>query len=287
MTAEHTFQSPPEGRFFIKMHGLRNHFVIIDGREDPYRPDVAEILRVCDQQTGVGGDQLIVIEAPTELGDAAGATAFMRILNVDGREVEACGNATRCVAWLLLEEAAADEVRIETLAGIIRCRRTGDMAVSCEMGRISMQWRDIPLAEERDTCHLDVGPESLGDAVALNIGNPHVVFFVDDFDAVDVESFAPDIQKLPLFPNEVNVGLAELVADDHIRSAVFERGAGLTTACGSGACVAAYAALARGMTEKRRVTVSMPAGDVVIEIDDDGVATMTGPVAYCFSGYFR
>jgi diaminopimelate epimerase len=279
------FQSAPAGRYFIKMHGLRNHFVITDGRQDAYRPEVAEIVRICDPETGVGGDQLIVIEAPTPSGLASGAAAFMRILNVDGREVEACGNATRCVAWLLLEEAETGEIGLETLAGTINCRRTGDMEVSCEMGEVTMDWQDIPLAKECDTCHLDIGPAGIGDAVALNIGNPHVVFFVDDLDAVSIESFAPAIQKLPLFPNEVNVGIAEIIAADHIRSVVFERGAGLTTACGSGACVAVYAALARGLTDRKTVTVSMPAGEVLIDIDDNGSVTMTGPVAYCFSGY--
>ena len=286
MPPQPSFRDPPGGRYFIKMHGLENHFVIMDGRSQAYRPAVEEIVRICDPNTGIGGDQLIVIESPSESGVATGAVAFMRILNVDGREVEACGNATRCVAWLLLEEEAKDEIALETLAGVIRCKRTGPMEVSCEMGRISMEWGDIPLAEKRDTCHLDLGAGSPGDAVALNIGNPHVVFFVDDFDAIDIEGFAPAVQKLPLFPDEVNVGIAELVAGDHIRSAVYERGAGLTTACGSGACVAAYAALARGMTDKRRMTVGMPAGNVIIEIGDDGLATMTGPVAYCFSGYY-
>ena len=282
-----SFRVAPEGRYFIKMHGLENHFVITDGRPRPYRPTAAEITRICDPNRGVGGDQLIVIESPTASGAGQGAAAFMRILNVDGREVETCGNATRCVAWLLLEERGEDEISLETLAGVIRCKRTGPMEVSCEMGRVSMEWRDIPLAEERDTCHLDLGPGTPGHAVALNIGNPHVVFFVDDVDTIEIESFAPAIQKSSLFPDEVNVGVATLVADDHIRSMVFERGAGLTAACGSGACVAAYAALARGLTDRRCITVSMPAGDVIIDIDDSGSATMTGPVAYCFSGYYR
>ena len=282
-----SFQRSPAGRFFIKMHGLENNFVITDGRPEPYQPTVAEIAWICDPKSGVGGDQLIVIESPTGSGAAQGAVAFMRILNVDGREVEACGNATRCVAWLLLEEERKDEIALETLAGVIPCRRTGHMEVSCEMGRVSMDWRDVPLAEERDTCHLDLGDAAPGHGVALNIGNPHVVFFVDDFDEVDIESIAPTIQKLPLFPDEVNVGFAQLVGHNHIRSAVFERGAGLTTACGSGACVAAYAALARGMTDTRRFAVSMPAGDVIIEIDDNGLVSMTGPVAFCFSGYYQ
>lgn len=276
------FGARATGRFFIKMHGLRNHFVITDGRDEPYHPDDREIIRICDQQTGVGGDQLIVIEQARDNG----ADIFMRILNVDGREVEACGNATRCVAWLLMEEQGRDELVVETLAGKLPCSRTGPMEVSCGMGRVTMEWQDIPLAEERDTCHLDLSFGPLGDGIALAIGNPHVVFFVEDLDAIDIRSIAPDIQRHPLFPNQVNVGVARMTAADAMRLVVYERGAGLTAACGSGACVAAYAALARGLTDSNKMTIEMPAGSVAIEIADDGMATLSGPVAYCFSGYF-
>ena len=275
------FDKRPSGRFFIKMHGLRNHFVITDARTEPYRPEEQEIVRICDPQTGAGGDQLIVIEQARN----SCADVFMRILNVDGREAEACGNATRCVAWLLMEEQKTDEVIVETLAGPLECKRTGSMQVSCEMGRVSMAWRDIPLAEERDTCHLDISFGPLSDGVALAIGNPHVVFFVDDLDAVDIEAIAPQIQQHPLFPNQVNVGVAQMTSEDGMRLTVYERGAGLTTACGSGACVAAYAAHARGLTDRNKMTIEMPAGAVGIEITDAAMAIMSGPVAYCYSGY--
>ncbi len=281
MTEPPAFGKTPAGRFFVKMHGLRNHFVITDAREDPYRPDDEEIIRICDPQTGVGADQLIIIEPPR----APGADVFMRILNVDAREVEACGNATRCVAWLMMEERKSDAITVETLAGALDCKRAGPMQVSCAMGQVTMDWRAIPLAEERDTCHLDIEFGPLSDAVALAIGNPHVVFFVDELDAIDLESLAPQIQQHSLFPNQVNVGVAQMIDDDRVRLAVYERGAGLTTACGSGACVAAYAALARGLTDSRTMAVEMPAGQVTIEITGDGTAIMTGPVAYCFSGY--
>lgn len=281
MTEPPAFGKTPAGRFFVKMHGLRNHFVITDAREDAYRPDDEEIIRICDPQTGVGADQLIIIEPPR----APGADVFMRILNVDAREVEACGNATRCVAWLMMEQRNSDAITVETLAGTLDCRRAGPMQVSCAMGRVTMDWRAIPLAEERDTCHLDIEFGPLSDAVALAVGNPHVVFFVDELDAIDLESLAPQIQQHSLFPNQVNVGVAQMIDEDRLRLAVYERGAGLTTACGSGACVAAYAALARGLTDSRTMTVEMPAGQVTIEITGDGTAIMTGPVAYCFSGY--
>ena len=270
----------PRGRPFLKMHGLRNHFVIVDGRETPYRPGLAEIVRICDPEIGVGGDQLVVIEPA-----GGAADAFMRLFNVDGREVEACGNATRCVAWLLMEESNCDGVKIETLAGILECRRVAEWQVSCDMGRISMRWNDVPLAEERDTLHLDVTAGALSEPAALNVGNPHAVFFVDDVDAVDLASIAPAIQENPLFPEQVNVGVAQLIDDSHLKLIVYERGAGLTMACGSGACAAAYAALARNLTASKRITVTLPAGDVEITITGDDHAIMAGPVAFCFSGY--
>ena len=268
------------GRPFVKMHGLRNHFVITDARGDEYRPGKEEIERICDPQVGVGADQLIVIEdATSEASDV-----FMRIYNVDGREVEACGNATRCVAWLVLEETQRHSVVVETVAGPLECERAGDMRVGCGMGRIDMDWRAIPLAEERDTLYLDIECPGLDSPVALNIGNPHVVFFVDDVSGVDLASIAPGIQRNQLFPNGVNVGIAEMRSETEMRLVVYERGAGLTTACGSGACVAVFAARARGLTSEDRMTVVMPAGAVEIALHNDGSAVMTGPVAFSFSG---
>ncbi len=281
MNESPAFGKPPAGRFFVKMHGLRNHFVITDAREEPFRPAAADVVRICDPQVGVGAEQLIVIEQPRD----GSADVFMRILNVDGREVEACGNATSCVAWLLMEERGSDAVNVETLAGVLECKRAGQLLVSTAMGRVTMDWRAIPLSEERDTCHLDLEFGPLRDAVALAIGNPHVVFFVDDLDDVDLGSIAPQVQRHSLFPNQVNVGVAQLVDSDRLRLAVYERGAGLTSACGSGACVAVYAALARGLTDARTITVEMPAGAVTVDITADGTAIMTGPVAYSFSGY--
>lgn len=287
MSESISFVAPPSGRYFIKMHGLRNHFVITDARNVPYRPDTAEVVRICDSEIGVGGDQLIVLQRPTTAGKQKGAYAFMRILNVDGREVEACGNATRCVAWLLMEELNNDRVVVETLAGNLECRKTGILEANCTMGQILTDWRDIPLAEERDTSHLDLSFGPLNDPIALNIGNPHLVYFVPDLDTVDVESLAPKIQSHPLFPEQVNIGVAQMLSDDSLRLMVYERGAGLTTACGSGACVAVYAALIRRLSVNRTMIVHMPAGDVKIEITEDNNAIMTGPVAYCFSGYYR
>jgi diaminopimelate epimerase len=275
----------PRGRPVLKMHGLCNHFVIVDGRSDPWRPAKNEVVRLCDARCGVGADQVVVIERPSARGEADGAIAFARFWNVDGREAGACGNATRCVAWLLLEEQTSDELLLETRVGVLQCRRIGPWRVRTGMGRISMDWRDIPLDRERDTCHLGLQSGPLQDPVALNIGNPHVVFFVDDVGGIDLETLAPPIQNDAVFPEQVNVGIAQMLSESRMRLRVYERGAGLTMACGSGACVAVFAALARGLTDSRNMTVELPGGNLDIEILPDGTAVMAGPVEFCFSGY--
>ena len=159
------------------------------------------------------------------------------------------------------------------------------IACACDMGAIKTSWRDVPLAEETDTLHLPVGAGPLEDAVALSVGNPHAVYFVDDIEAIDLGALAPDIQRHGLFPEQVNVGIAEVVDADRLRVRVYERGAGLTTACGSGACAAVYAARARGLIDTREAVVGMPAGEVTIRLQPDNHVDMSGPVAYCFSGF--
>jgi len=266
------------------MHGLENHFVVVDGREVPYAPDPDESAHICNQGTGVGADQLLIIQAPTGQGAKAGAYAFMRIINIDGKDAGACGNAMRCFAWLMLEETGRDKIILETVVGPLHCQRVGHKIVSVEMGRITTEWGSIPLARPTDTQHLDVENGLLSDGIALNIGNPHVVYFVNDLKVIDIASLAPAIQNNPLFPNQVNVGAAQVVRDDYIRSIVYERPGLLTRACGSGACVAVRAAQLRGLTKRNRVTVEMPAGLVDIEIRIDNSAVLTGPVEFCFSG---
>ena len=267
------------GREFVKMQGLRNHFVIVDGRVDAFTPTVDEIVRICDPTRGVGADELVVMEPAANGGDV-----FMRIYNIDGREVEACGNATRCVAWLLIEELGKNDVVVETVAGRLGCSKAGDRVVTASMGQVSAEWRDVPMSEERDTLHVDVSSGSLRDAVVLNVGNPHAVFFVDDLDAVDIVADAPAIQQNSLFPNEVNVGVAEVSGEASLRLKVYERGVGLTMACGSGTCAAVFAARARGLIDASRVDVELPGGAASVEILSDNTAVMTGPVAYCFRG---
>jgi diaminopimelate epimerase len=273
----------PRGRPFIKMHGLRNDFIIVDGRNQPYMPSVEEIVRICDRREGVGADELLIIE-PSRAG-SEDAAAFVRIFNPDGREVESCGNASRCVGWLLLQESNRDEVMIDTLGGLLGCRRAGDKLVAVEMGKLRTGWRDIPLVREMDTLHLGIGAGPLNDPVGMNIGNPHAVFFVDDLDSVDLTIWGPQLQKHPLFPQEANIGAAQLIDPKTLKLSVWERPGALTTACGTGACVAVAAAHRRGLADANRMTVIMPAGSVEIELKGDDCVVMTGPVETCFAGY--
>ncbi|MGB9437909.1 MAG: diaminopimelate epimerase [Desulfobacterales bacterium] len=271
------------GRPFIKMHGLRNDFIIVDGRRQPYRPSVDEIVRHCDRREGVGGDELLIIDPPR--AGSAEAVAFVRIFNPDGREVEACGNASRCVGWLLLQESKRDEVSIDTLGGLLGCRRAGVKLVAVDIGKLRTGWQDIPLVREMDTLHMNIGAGPLRDPVAMNIGNPHAVFFVDDLDSVDLTIWGPQLQKHPLFPQEANIGVAQLIDSNTLKLSVWERPGALTTACGTGACVAVAAAHRRGLTDANRMRVIMPAGSVEIELKDDDAVVMTGPVETCFAGY--
>jgi diaminopimelate epimerase len=238
-------------------------------------------VRICDPAIGVGADELIIIEL-----SESGADAFMRIFNGDGREVEACGNALRCVAWLLLEESGEDDVVVETLAGQLPCHRIGDMQVRAAMGKVSMDWQSVPLSGERDTLHVGISSGALDDPVALNVGNPHAVFFVNDIGDMDMEADAPAIQENDLFPNGVNVTAAQMLNEQKMRLLVYERGAGLTMACGSAACAAVFAARQRGLTNETEMEVELPGGVVTIEIQEDNTALMTGPVAFSFSGNF-
>ncbi len=273
------------GRPFIKMHGLRNDFVIVDGRNQPYVPPAEEVVRICDRREGIGADELLILEPPRDQSETSAAYAFVRIFNPDGREVEACGNATRCVGWLFLQESKRDAVVIDTLGGLLGCRRAGDKLVAVEMGRLRTDWQDIPLAHAMDTLHLEIGAGPLRDPVGMNIGNPHAVFFVEDLDTVDLAVYGPQLQKHPLFPEEANVGAAQIIDPKTLKLSVWERPGAMTTACGTGACVAVGAAHRRGLTDEKRMTVIMPAGSVEIELKEDNAVVMTGPVEICYTGY--
>jgi diaminopimelate epimerase len=259
---------------FVKMHGLGNDFVVLDARVQSVPAiDSALAAALADRHTGIGCDQLILLE-PSPAADFR-----MRIFNSDGSEVEACGNATRAVG--LLHGAPA---RIETAGGLISAS-PADGGISVEMGQPLFDWNRIPLAYAMDTLSMPVGWEELENPVAVNVGNPHVIFFVPDCDAVDLARLGAQIERDPLFPERVNVNAATVTARDTIRLRVWERGAGLTRACGTGACATAVAAMRLGLTD-RSVTVTLPGGSLRIDWREDGEIVMTGAAAESFRGSF-
>lgn len=260
-------------RPFVKMHGLGNDFVLFDARDVPLALTGTQVRALADRHSGIGCDQLVVIEAAPG-GDA---DAFMRIWNADGGEVEACGNAARCVAQLIGARAT-----IDTTGGRIAGYADKDGA-TIDMGRPRFDWRDIPLGLAMDTLHMPVAWEELASPAAVNIGNPHVVFFVDDLAAIDLARLGPVIEHDALFPARVNVNVAQVVSRTQLRLAVWERGAGLTRACGTGACATAVAAVRRGLCD-RCVTVTLPGGNLRIDWQSDDHVHMSGPVATSFTG---
>ncbi|KJS45140.1 MAG: diaminopimelate epimerase [Rhodospirillaceae bacterium BRH_c57] len=265
---------------FRKMHGLGNDFVVIDlrGGGHPFTP--AQVTRIADRRKGVGCDQFITIEPPR----TPGATAFMGIRNPDGSEAGACGNATRCVAALLMAELAADAVVIETISGLLPATRAAGGLVTVDMGPARLDWDAIPLAEARDTAALGLSAGSLQGGVAVSMGNPHAVFFVDDVAAVPLEDVGPRVETDPLFPARTNVEAVQVLTRDTLRMRVWERAAGITQACGSGACAVLVAAVRLGLAD-RRAQVILDGGPLTIEWrENDGHVLMTGPVATSFTG---
>ena len=267
------------GRRFTKMHGLGNDFVVIDARNAALELDAARARIIADRRIGVGCDQLIVIEAPR----SARADAYMRILNPDGSEAGACGNGTRCVADLLLRETSRDHLVIETIAGLLDAQRVRGDRISVDMGEARLDWREIPLASACDTLHVPVMIDALADPACCSMGNPHATFFVADAQALELASLGPAVEHHAMFPERVNVGIVQVLDRGRIRFRVWERGAGITPACGSGACAAIVNAARRGVTE-RRATVILDGGELEIEWLADGHVRMTGPVATSFTG---
>ncbi|MEY2942842.1 MAG: hypothetical protein RLY97_856 [Pseudomonadota bacterium] len=260
---------------FTKMHGLGNDFIVLDGRETALpRMDRALAAALADRHTGIGCDQLIVLE-PSRTADFK-----MRIFNQDGGEVEACGNATRAVGLLHGQPA-----RIETAGGIL-IATPSDTGIAVNMGAPRFAWDAIPLAYAMDTLTMPVGWETLENPAAVNVGNPHVVFFVDDNQLVDLTRLGPIIEHDPLFPARVNVNVATVTARHALSLRVWERGVGETRACGTGACASAIAAMRRGLCD-RQVTVTLAGGDLHIAWDAAGDITMTGPAATSFVGHFN
>jgi diaminopimelate epimerase len=263
---------------FIKMHGLGNDFVVLDGRAAPIALSEAQIRAIADRRTGVGFDQMIVIEPPKN-----GADAYMRILNADGGEVEACGNATRCVAAWLSEEADRPALSIETVVGTLLTNVNADGTVTVDMGEARLGWDEIPLAREMGTLKVMAGVAPLTEATCVNVGNPHAVYFVDDVESVPMAEIGPRIEHDPMFPQRINVEAVQILSPTKMRMRVWERGVGITRACGTGACASLVAAVRRGLSE-RKADVILDGGTLTIEWTEDGRVLMTGPVAISYRG---
>jgi diaminopimelate epimerase len=263
---------------FRKMHGLGNDFVVLDGRTTRLRVSPAAAAAIADRHFGVGCDQFIVMEPGVD-----GADVFMRIRNPDGSEAGACGNATRCIAAVVAEESGRDRIVVRTIAGDLPVERLPGGMWRADMGAARLGWRDVPLAREMDTLHLDLARGAVADPAACSMGNPHATFFVPDLDRVPVTEIGPSLEHDPVFPDRANIGFAQILSPEHMRLVIWERGAGLTLACGSGACAAIVNAHRRGLTG-RRATISMPGGDLLMEWREDGHVLMTGPVATAFTG---
>ena len=264
---------------FRKMHGLGNDFVVIDRRREDIAIDGAAARALADRHTGIGCDQLILIELPRD----PAAQIFMRILNADGSEAAACGNGARCIARLIAEETGNRHVRLETLAGLIDAELLPNRRVAVDMGPARTRWSEVPLARAMDTLCVDLALGALASPVCSSIGNPHATFLVGDADAVDLAALGPILEHDSLFPERANIGVATVEGPERIRLRVWERGAGITRACGSGACAALVAAHRRGLTG-RHATVALDGGDLDILWRDDGHVIMTGPATLAFEG---
>jgi diaminopimelate epimerase len=276
-------QHSEDGIFFRKMHGLGNDFVVIDARKSPLDLNRAQFERIADRRFGVGCDQLIILE-PSRNADAR-----MRIFNPDGGEVQACGNATRCIGHLLAGEAGRNEASIETVAGILLAQRDGD-DIAVDMGFPVFDWTKIPLSgAAQDTARIPldlsaISPGLPGWFSAVNMGNPHGVFFVADAGAIDIARIGPALESHPIFPEKANISFATVEADGSIRLRVWERAAGATLACGTAACATFVAAHRLGLVGEE-ARIHLPGGTLTIRLSPEGRVIMTGPIAQSFSGF--
>ena len=268
---------------FAKMHGLGNDFVILDWRDDRSRkvPEAAA-RRLADRRLGIGCDQILVLR------DCDTADLRMDILNQDGSPSGACGNGTRCVADMMMNELQQDRMQIETDGGMLAAWRVADGDIAVDMGPVKTDWQDVPLASAADTLHvpLDIaGVDAAGlDAVCHSLGNPHAVVFVEDAERVDIERIGPLVETAPLFPDRVNLSVVSRRDDGSFRMRVWERGVGITMACGSGACASGVAVARRGLGQDENRIV-MDGGAVTISWNrDTSHVVMTGPVSYVATG---
>ena len=269
---------------FRKMNGLGNDFVVLDGRDRVISMDDVKARAIADRATGIGCDQVIVLKK-SDVADVR-----MLVWNNGGGQVESCGNASRCIADMLFDENKSTSATIDTLGGFLVAQKAGDRLVTVDNGVPKFDWKDIPLSEPfHDTRHIElqVGPIDaplIHSPSVVNVGNPHCIFWVDDLDVVDLSKVGPMLEHHHLFPQRANISLARVDARDHVTVKVWERGAGLTKACGTGAC-AVMAAGARIKIIDRKCRITLPGGDLLMEWrESDDHVLMTGPVAYEFDG---
>jgi len=264
---------------FLKMHGLGNDFVVIDLRDRPVALTLPQRRWIADRRRGIGCDQLIVLEPPQDrLADV-----FMRIHNPDGGEAGACGNATRCIAAKVMAEKGSHHAIVETISGLLDAEAVDGNKVAVDMGVVKLDWREIPVGEACDTLHLPLSLGPLSNPVGVNVGNPHAVFFVPNAEQVDLSSLGPVLERNKLFPERANIEVAQIIAPDRIRMRVWERDAGITQACGSGACATLVAAARRKLTG-RSATIVLDGGELVIDWLADDHVRMTGAWAESFRG---
>lgn len=262
------------------MHGTGNDFVVLDGRARTLNLDSTTVRRLADRHFGIGCDQLLVLEKSTK------ADVLMRIYNADGSEISTCGNATRCVADFMMNESGNTVATIETKAGVRQGARATDGGITVNMGEPSWEWEHIPLSERRNTLHLGLQEQLLMDPVAISMGNPHAVFFVRDLHHIKMGEWGPKLETNRLFPERANISAVQVLSESHVKMIVWERGTGLTMACGSAACAAVVAGVLREITN-RTITVDLPGGSLAVEWKQgqgNGEVLMTGLVAYVFSG---
>ncbi len=262
---------------FIKMNGLGNDFVILDGRDTSIQVNSAQAQAICDRTNGIGCDQLILIESTETNADIR-----MRIRNADGGEIEACGNATRCIGRLVMDEKGSNTATIETLGGLLIAEKVTD-GIMVDMGPAYLGWRDIPLSKKMDTLSLDISEGPLANPVAVGIGNPHAIFFVSDLAQVDLAKVGPIIEFHDFYPNRTNVGAAQILSREKIRLKVWERGVGMTKACGTGACASLVAAVRRDLSE-RKASIVLDGGVLDIEWRTSNHVFMTGPTEIDYTG---
>ena len=264
---------------FIKMHGLGNDFVVIDSTKNQYTINKSSIQLISDRRFGVGCDQVI------EMKPSAKEDIYMKIYNSDGTEAEACGNAARCVAGLLFASNQKKEVSIETVAGVLKAESEEDGLIKVDMGKPSFFWKDIPLSS--DISHISFEELSLINGLAVNMGNPHIVFFVKDINEVDINKVGPLVENSSYFPEKVNVEVCQIINKSKIKVTVWERGAGKTLACGTGACAALVAACKNNLTDPAaEIVLNGGSLNITWNVNSDEHVIMSGPIAVSFLGDF-